>query len=142
VHREKCEEALPLARESLERARDAVPPEPLRVADGLAIVGFCLNALSRFAEAEPLLRDCLAIREARIPGDLRRYNAMSLLGECLAGLERYEEAEPLLVEGYEKMESPEGSGRWRERALDRVIAFYEAWGKPEAAERWRSKRSD
>src|SRR5262249_46603206 len=53
------------------------------------------------AAAEPVLRECLALREQKLPEDYRTFNARSLLGEALARQKKYAEAEPLLVQGYE-----------------------------------------
>ena len=93
---------------------------------------------ARWSEAEPLLRECLAIREKATPDDWRRYDAMSLLGGALLGQGRYAEAEPLIVAGYEGMKArearilPRGQVRLRE-AAERVVRLYEAWGKPDQA---------
>ena len=34
----------------------------------------------KYAEAEPLLRECLAIRDTKLPDDWSRFSAQSLLG--------------------------------------------------------------
>ena len=62
---------------------------------------------SRWTEAEPLLRECLAICEKASADDWKRYDAMSLLGGALLGQGRYAEAEPLIVPGYEGMKERE-----------------------------------
>ena len=48
-------------------------------------LGFCMNYLGRFIEAEPILREAIGI-------DPSRYNAFKNLGVCLEHREQYEEA--------------------------------------------------
>ncbi len=48
----------------------------------------------RPTEAEPLLRECLEIREKTMPNDWLRFHTEGLLGACLVGEKKYEEAEP------------------------------------------------
>ena len=102
---------------------------------------------SRWSEAEPLLREALAIREKATPDDWARYDAMSLLGAALLGQGRYAEAEPLIVAGYEGMKAREARiivperPRLRE-AAERVIRLYEAWGQPEEAAAWKARAGD
>ncbi|HVM47584.1 MAG TPA: tetratricopeptide repeat protein, partial [Candidatus Acidoferrum sp.] len=62
-----------------------------------------LLAAGKFAEAEPLARQCLALREKRVPDDWRTFNARSMLGGALLGQKKYAEAEPLLLSAYEGM---------------------------------------
>ena len=99
---------------------------------------------ARWSEAEPVLRECLAIREKAIPDDWTRYNAMSLLGGALLGQGRYAEAEPLIVPGYEGMKAraakiPAPAKPPCPEAAERVVRLYEAWGRPEQAAAWKAK---
>ena len=91
----------------LARRRKAVQPDSPLLAEDLAALGHNLLEQSRWSEAEPLLREALAIREKATPDDWRRYDAMSLLGGALLGQGRYAEAEPLVVAGYEGMKARE-----------------------------------
>jgi serine/threonine-protein kinase len=101
----------------------------------------------QFAEAEELLRECLAIREEKLPESWLRFNAMSLLGGALAGQGKYEEAAVLLVEGYEGMRAKQDApGERRGEALERVVELHDAWhsaepgrGHDEKAAQWRGK---
>jgi hypothetical protein len=99
-----------------------------------------------FADAEPLLRECLAIREKTIPNDWSTFNTMSMLGGALLGQKKYADAEPLLLKGYEGMKQrektipPQGVTRIPE-ALDRLIEFSTATNKPEQAKKWRAERA-
>jgi hypothetical protein len=55
------------------------------IADDLASLGRNLLKQGKASGAEPLLRECLAIREKTMPKDYRRYVAMSLLGAAVMG---------------------------------------------------------
>jgi hypothetical protein len=89
-----------LLRGNFERARAKFGANDLRTAGAMASLGLNLLHQTEFAEAEPLLRACLAIRERWLADDWTRFNAQSLLGGALLGQRRFVEAEPLLVEGY------------------------------------------
>jgi hypothetical protein len=96
------------------------------------------------SEAEPLLRECVAIREKAIPDDWRRYFAMSLLGRALFDQQKYAEAEPLVVAGYEGLKAREAkipavSKAHVRNAAAQVVHLYEAWGKPDLARSWAAK---
>ena len=99
-----------------------------------------------YAEAEPLLRECLAIREKAQPDFWATFNTQSSLGGALLGQQKYAEAEPLLLKGYEGMKArektipPQGSVRIPE-ALDRLVELYTATGKPDEAKKWRAERA-
>jgi hypothetical protein len=72
---------------------DGSPP----LGDMLSVIGLCLLNQNKFAEAEPVLRECLGIREKHVPNDGRTYNARAMLGGSLLGQEKYADAEPLLT---------------------------------------------
>src|SRR5262249_52026322 len=98
----------------------------------------------KHADAEPLLRECLAIRTKHIPDDWRTFNARSMLGASLAGQKKYAEAEPLLVQGYEGMQQreakvPTDAKHWLTEALERLVRLYEAMGQKDKAAAWRKK---
>jgi eukaryotic-like serine/threonine-protein kinase len=94
--------------------------------------------------AEPILRECLAIREQELPDDWRRSNALSLLGGALLGQKQYAEAEPLLRQGYEGMKQreakiPEPAKVRLAEAAERLVRLYEATNRPDKARTWREK---
>ena len=104
----------------------------------LAALGRNLLKQSKWSEAEPLIRDCLAIRVKEIPEDYRRFSTESLLGGALLAQGKYAEAEPLIVGGYEGMKAREAriAATYRNvlsEAQERVIGLYRAWGRPEKA---------
>ena len=103
------------------------------VAGSLIVLGKNLVQQEKFDEAEPLLRECLAIRQKALPPDhWRIYSAMSILGECLTGLGQWAEAEPLLLDGYQGLHENSDAipGQYRDvrlrEALERIVNLYEA----------------
>ena len=98
-----------------------------------------------YAEAEPLLRECLKFREQNEANDYLTFYTKSLLGGSLLGQKKYAEAEPLLLKGFEGMKQrektipPQGRVRLPE-ALDRLIDDYTATNKPDEVRRWRAER--
>jgi hypothetical protein len=114
------------------------------LASDLAVLSHDLLEQARWSEAEPLLRESLAIREKSIPDDYRRFNSMSLLGGALLGQGKHTEAEPLVIGGYEGMKArqakiPATGALYLSEAAERVVRLYEAWDKPEKAAEWRVK---
>jgi non-specific serine/threonine protein kinase/serine/threonine-protein kinase len=99
----------------------------------------------KYAEAEPLLRQSLEVREQKMPGDWRTFSAKSMLGESLLGQQKYAKAEPFLLQGYEgtKQREPKVPPQYRGRlveALERLVRLYDAWGKKDEAQKWRATR--
>jgi hypothetical protein len=108
----------------------------------LAEAGNSLLQRDKFAEAEPVVRECLAIREEHIPDDWRTFNTRSMLGGSLLGQNRYADAEPLLRAGYEGMARREDSipqeGQFRViEALERLARLCESTGRKDEAAKWR-----
>lgn len=133
-----------LSRENLDLARKRYGSDDVLTLQVMSWRGITLLAQKKWIEAEPVLRECLAIREKSIPDDWRRFNTMSLLGQALLGQERYAEAEPLIVGGFEGVKAREASvpgisRKFVAEAADRVVRLYEAWGQPEKAAEWRVK---
>ena len=123
------------------------PPVRLRtgspeLAGELAAVGASFLDNRAFAIAEPLLRECLAVREKALPDDWKTFNTKSLLGRALSGQKKLAEAEPLLIDGYNGL-------KHREKAIPPEVKFflinaaehlaqhYEAKGNPDEAAKWR-----
>ena len=123
----------------------------------LAEFGSILLDLGRFADAEPLLRECVAIREKTQPDVWNTFNAKSMLGGALLGLakegkdagskaKRLAEAGPLLVQGYEGMKTreqtiPPQAAEAIPAALDRLIDFHTVTNKPEEVKEYRELRA-
>ena len=137
-------EADPLFRAALEQFRQRFGPADPRTASILAPLGLSLIQQGKWSAAEPVLRECLAIREKSQPDDWTTFNTRSLLGGSLVGQKKFAEAEPLIVSGYEEMKSreskipPPGKPRFTE-AAERVVRLYEEWGKKDKAAEWRTR---
>lgn len=95
----------------------------------------------KYADAEPVLRQCLAARtKALPPSHWLIAQVQSVLGAALAEQKKFGEAEPLLLQGYAGlMDAPKVSESERRQAVQRVIDLYEAWGRPDQAAEWRSR---
>ena len=123
------------------RTRPRGHPRPANI---LVLLGICLLEAGKATEAEPILRECLAIREQTHPDHWMTFHAKSLLGGALACQQKYAEAEPLLLAGYEGIEGrartlpPRGQSRLTE-ARERLVRLYDAWGRKEQAAVWRKK---
>ncbi len=128
----------------LEAARRKHGPDSLAYAEQLAEQGENLLGDKRYAVAEPILSECLAIFEKKQPGTSATFHAQSLLGEALLGLERYAGAEPLLLGAYEGLKAQQGQiaslyARHRVASAERrIIRLYETRGRAEKAAEWRS----
>jgi tetratricopeptide (TPR) repeat protein len=139
-------EAAALLQRLLADARKSLPKDSPKHAEVLAQYGSILLQAKAFGEAEPLLRECLAIREAAERDAWTTFDTRSLLGGALLGQGRHAEAEPLLRRGYEGMMArekaipPRGATRVTE-ALDRLIELYAATNRPDEAKRWQAERT-
>jgi eukaryotic-like serine/threonine-protein kinase len=136
---DRWEEAEPLCREATGLWTEDFGPGSVQRANALAYVGYVRLRHRRYVEAEPLLRECLAIREQKEAGAWPMYSAKSMLGEALVGLSKYAEAEPLLLEGFDGMKKTHWSdhANWLPTIVQRLVQLYEAWGKPDEAAKWR-----
>ena len=120
--------------------------DSLPYADVLAPLGLNLLQQKKWADAEPVLRECLAIREKTQPDAWTTFNTQSMLGKAILGQKKYAAAEPLLLKGYEGMKQrektipPQGVVRLPE-AADRLIELSTATNKPDDVKRWRAERA-
>lgn len=115
-------------------------------ADQLAALGLNLVQQEKWVEAEPILRECLAIREKKLPDAWNSFNTRSQLGGALLGQKKFADVESLLLTGYEGMKTrekaipPQAAGRIPE-ALDRLIEFYTATNKTDEVKKWQAERA-
>jgi tetratricopeptide (TPR) repeat protein len=137
--------AEPLYRAFLQQATQQVGADDPRTAGLMAQLALNLLAQNKHAEAETMLRDCLAVRDKKQPDEWTTFNTRSMLGAALLGQKKYAEAEPLLNEGYEGMKQrqdkiPEPSRKLRlTEALERLVQLYEAMDNQKEAARWRKE---
>jgi tetratricopeptide (TPR) repeat protein len=112
----------------------------------LSNLGLLLLRQGKYADAEPVLRECLTIREKKTADSWTRFNTTSQLGECLLGRGRYAEAEPLLRAGYEGIKARETDILALDRvrlaeAADRLARLCEATDRPAEANQWRAEQA-
>jgi tetratricopeptide (TPR) repeat protein len=133
-----------LVKELLHDARRTLPPESPALAGMLANLGSALLTARSFADAEPLLRESLSIRERKEPDAWTTFNTRALLGGALLGQDQFAAAEPLLLAGYEGMKQrektipPQGRPRLAE-AAGRLVRLYTATNKKDELKRWQAE---
>jgi serine/threonine protein kinase len=144
----------------LRQLRDYQRQHPYPNAEGQAeAYGRTLDALGlnllqqhKWAEAEAVLRECLAIREKQDEEVLRRSGhpiqvsgkTRLLLGISLAGQKRYTEAEPYLRQGYQALkwltdQLPEMRAPLLRESLELLVQLYESRDKRDEAAHWRKE---
>jgi hypothetical protein len=131
-------------RKWLAEVKKSAGADSLPHASELGALGANLLQQEKWTDAEPVLREALAIREARATDAWATHVNRSLLGGALMGQKKYDQAEPVLIQGYEGVRAragripPQDRSRVAE-AGERVVRLYEAWGRPEKAAEWRTK---
>jgi tetratricopeptide (TPR) repeat protein len=113
----------------------------------LTVATFTANKLldgTDYAAAEPLLRECLEVGEAKQPRVWRTFHMKFRLGEALVGQKKYADAEPLLLAGYEGLKRCEADIPPPKRvrltqAVERLVEFYGRCGKTDEADAWRKR---
>jgi serine/threonine protein kinase/tetratricopeptide (TPR) repeat protein len=135
--------ALPLFQDFLERQRKRLGDNPA-LAELLAGVALKLLQAEESAAAEPILRECLAIREKHNPNAWNTFNTRSALGGSLLGQQKYAESEPLLLSGFEGMKQRETQIPLEAKvrlieAMERLVRLYESTNDKDKAAEWRKK---
>lgn len=94
---------------------------------------------------EPIIRERLAMCEAKRPGGWQAFYCKALLGHTFLSQTRYSDAQQLLLEAYNglKVENVKAVGtsqRYNRMidTLERLIELYSEWDKPEEADKWRA----
>jgi len=137
----RVEEATAILLEFIDAQKKLLPPDDPQLANYLASVATDLLECKKFEKVEPILRDCLRIRQLTAPEQWTTFNTQSLLGGALLGQNKYEEAEALLLEGYEgkiaRLDTipPNGLPRVMS-AIDRLIAYYTATNQDKLVQKW------
>jgi hypothetical protein len=131
-------------REYLDFKRRTLSAGHRELASALAPFGLALLKAEQFAEAEPVLRECLSIRDEKlVTDDWLRFNTRSMLGGALAGQGKYDQAEPLLLDGYAGMkDNPAAPANRKRQALQRIVDLYEVSGKSQQAAMFRAELED
>ncbi len=135
-----------ILQEQLSESRKNLPKDSPQLASLLVLIGRTFMVQKRWDEAEPYVRECLAIRELKEPDSWLTFNALSMLGGVLLGQKNYREAELPLLKGYQGMKEREAAipsiakDRLPE-AIDRLIELYSATNMPEEVKKWRAERA-
>jgi len=136
-------DALPMLEESLKLVKSRLGPDhPHTLMSMYSLARAYLDA--KPSEAEPLLREFLAIRDRKTPNDWRTFETRSLLGGSLLSQKKYAEAERFVLSGHEGMKAreariPAPQKKRLGEAGTRIVALYDAWGKKEKADEWRKR---
>jgi tetratricopeptide (TPR) repeat protein len=138
------DKAIALLSQEVAAVRKESKPGDPRLAGALTSLGLGLIAAGRHAEAEPPLRESLAILEGQQRDSWRTFAARAVFGASLLGQKKYAEAEPELLRGYEGLKQREAKIPANERAclreaLQGLVKLYDAWGKRAEAGRWRAE---
>jgi hypothetical protein len=123
------------------------PPSPAVASariDAFSRLARTLLAEEKFAEAQSLAQEWLAVGEKDFPEDWQTFNARGILGASLAGQKKLVEAEPLLLSAYTALKQREQSipSEYKSRlpeTAQRIVRFYETTGRPGLANEWRKK---
>jgi hypothetical protein len=141
----QVDEALACYKKAVDLAPQAVPRDSVGLIHLFALTSGKLLQQQKWAEAELLLRACLALREKAQPHPWDNTDPKSMLVEALLGQKKYADAEPLLLAAYQGMKKQEATdpaaakARLLETAL-RLVRLYEALGKKDEVARWQKER--
>jgi tetratricopeptide (TPR) repeat protein len=130
--------AAALFRESIESERSRGRQFDPVLCDALVGLARCLMKNDMDSDAEPLLREAIAIREKLCGPDAASNGLVSSsLGEALTSLGEFEEAESILLDGYGRLSRALGESNSNCRRIGSLLALlYESWGKSGLAETW------
>ena len=120
---------------SSQRLRTAFGPKDPRTARAMSHLGWSLLKQQKWAAAEAILRECLAVCATTMPELWSTFSTRSQLGESLLGQGRYIEAEEPIVAGYKGLKAREAKLTTAAKprlteAADRVTRLYERLGRP------------
>src|SRR5262249_8430835 len=132
-------------------AKEQYGPESVEYADLWALAGLGSNLVKqrKYAQAEPILGESLAILPKHHPETWDTFRTQSLYGAALLGQQKYSAPEPHLVQacqGLTKLDERQGrtshspsSRQHLAEALERLVQLYEATNRPDEAAKWRKE---
>jgi tetratricopeptide (TPR) repeat protein len=131
-------------KEFLPLLRARLPESDFELAHAVDMLTVTLLEKGKFAEAEPLATECLALYNKQNSNDWHVSNSRHLLGACLLGEKQYAKAEPLLLSGYEGIRPGDGTVSNERKqhlteVLRRLVQLYEETNQPERAAEWKRK---
>jgi hypothetical protein len=127
--------------------KERAGPDAPDYAAALTGLGDNLLLQHKWADAEPMLREGLTIREKKQPNAWTTFDTRSLLGGSLLGQQKHADAEPLLLAGFAGMKQraaaipPQSTPRLAE-AAERLVRLYETTGQAAEAAKWRAELAD
>jgi tetratricopeptide (TPR) repeat protein len=138
--------AIEMSMPILEALRKRPNASESSIAIELYELGYHLCHAHRDAEAEPHLRESLAIQNRLAPGHWNRVMVKFWLATALFRQKKYAEAEPMLLEAYkEAVERIRQARLWHKRypadVADRLIELYTVLDKPDEVKKWRAERA-
>lgn len=146
------EKVMMLINEELQKLRGSVSSPDPEIASYLVELASDLMMIGNHADAVPLLREALSIRQKNAPGSWVVFNTQSMLGESIAesasdsqGKESLIEAGSLLKAGYEGLCAVETTipALVREtrlvESLTRLVRYSQISGDSDAETQWRKK---
>lgn len=116
----KTDEASALLKNLIADAHKKHPAESLKRSTALTTIGDILLRTGAYAEAEPLLREAMTIRQQHEPDKWGTFNSIAIVGEVLAKQNKLAEAEPLLIAAVEGMRAE--AGKANSDRLAQVVA--------------------
>src|SRR5262249_52976754 len=133
-----------LLKDEAAEARQRLKPDSVELGSFLAETGLHLMNLNAHTEAEPFLRQSVAIRVEVEPNAWTTFATKALLGGSLLRQKKYADAEPLLKGGYEGMKQREASVPVtnlvvQTDTLGWLVQLYDEWDKKEQADEWRKE---
>jgi hypothetical protein len=139
-------EAEPLLRGRADYWKRRTGAESPEYAARLAELALNLLDQDKPAEADAILRECLAVCGRKQPDAWLTFSVRSALGGARLGQKRYAEAEPLLLAGYDGMKQrADKAPAFGETRLPATAAWlvelYTALGRPDEVAKWRAERA-
>ncbi|MBM4070233.1 MAG: tetratricopeptide repeat protein [Planctomycetes bacterium] len=139
-------QALKLYTQAFQKLKEIFGPHQFQTLFAMDNLGAILVKLNRPADAEPMLRESLAVRQKKMPSRWETFNVQRLLGGALACQKKYAEAEPLLLHGYTGLKeratmirSPLTRTTFERQSLEWLVQLYEATNRPAETARWRKQ---
>jgi hypothetical protein len=94
--------------------------------EALAALGENLLKQQKYADAEPLLRECLNLCQQKQPGHWSTFHTRSMLGGSLLGQKKHAVAEPLLLVRLTEV-------------LEQLVQLYDTTARNQQAAVWRKQ---
>jgi tetratricopeptide (TPR) repeat protein len=145
VDDKQIDKAIALSRKFVETLRARRPFIEGELAGALMPLGRALTAHGKPVEAEPILRECLTLREKTQPDSWPLATAQAALGGTLLELKSYEEAEPLLIAGFNGIRDrlplfPPALRRQRlAETAGHLSRLYDATSRPDESAKWKKQ---